>query len=59
MFERRLYYSHRLGPHRVRWLALCAIGLIDDLQHDGRRHRRLYWTQIYAIGLGLVAMVAA
>src|SRR5687768_18562152 len=54
MFERRLY-------HHIDWvligavLALCAIGLAMIYSSTGGAGR-VYWTQIYALGLGLVAM---
>jgi rod shape determining protein RodA len=56
MFERRLYFH-------VDWaligavLALCAIGLAQIYSATGGP-TRVYYTQIYAIGLGLVAMLA-
>jgi rod shape determining protein RodA len=57
MLERRLYYY-------IDWAliaamaALCAIGLAMILSTTGGA-TRLYWTQIYAIVIGLVVMVAA
>ena len=54
MFERRLY-------HHLDWLligavlALCAIGLAMIYSTTGGAGR-VYWTQVYALGLGLVAM---
>ena len=54
MFERRLY-------HHIDWvligavLAICAIGLAMIYSSTGGAGR-VYWTQIYALGLGLVAM---
>jgi rod shape determining protein RodA len=55
MFERRLYFH-------IDWLligavlALCAIGLAMIYSTTGGSGR-IYWTQTYAIGLGLVAML--
>ena len=57
MFERRLY-------HHIDWvliaalLAICCIGLAMIYSATGGA-TRVYWTQIYALGLGLVAMAAA
>ncbi|MGE0041228.1 MAG: rod shape-determining protein RodA [Vicinamibacterales bacterium] len=57
MFERRLY-------HHIDWLliaaiaVLCAIGLTMIYSATGGAGR-IYWTQVYAIGLGLVAMTVA
>ena len=57
MLERRLYFH-------IDWLliaaigALCVIGLAMIYSTTGGA-TRLYWTQIYAVGIGLVAMVAA
>jgi len=57
MFERRLY-------HHIDWvligavLAICAIGLAMIYSTTGGAGR-IYWTQVYALGLGLVAMTAA
>jgi rod shape determining protein RodA len=54
MFERRLYYH-------IDWvlisavLAICAIGLAMIYSATGGAGR-VYWTQVYALGLGLVAM---
>lgn len=54
MFERRLYYH-------IDWLliaavyALCAIGLAMIYSTTGGL-TRVYWTQVYAIGLGTIAM---
>src|SRR5688500_14617422 len=54
MFERRLH-------HHIDWvligavLAFCAIGLAMSYSSTGGAGR-VYWTQIYALGLGLVAM---
>ncbi len=56
MFERRLY-------HHIDWvligavLAICCVGLAMIYSATGGA-TRIYWTQIYALGLGLVAMVA-
>ncbi len=57
MFERRLY-------HHVDWiligavLAICAIGLMMIYSTTGGAGR-IYWTQVYALGLGLVGMAIA
>jgi rod shape determining protein RodA len=54
VFERRLY-------HHIDWLligavlATCAIGLAMIYSSTGGAGR-VYWTQIYALGLGLIAM---
>jgi rod shape determining protein RodA len=54
VFERRLYYH-------IDWvligavLAICAIGLAMIYSSTGGAGR-VYWTQIYALGLGLIAM---
>ena len=54
MFERRLY-------HHIDWmligavLAISAIGLAMIYSSTGGAGRT-YWTQIYALGLGLIAM---
>ena len=54
MFERRLYYH-------IDWvligavLAICALGLSMIYSTTGGAGR-VYWTQIYALGLGLIAM---
>jgi rod shape determining protein RodA len=54
MFERRLYYH-------IDWLllaalfALCGIGLVMIYSATGGA-TRIYWTQVYAIALGAVAM---
>ena len=54
MFERRLY-------HHIDWvliaamLAICCIGLAMIYSATGGA-TRTYWTQVYAIGLGLIAM---
>jgi rod shape determining protein RodA len=56
MFERRLYFH-------IDWvligavLALCAIGLAMIYSATGGP-TRVYYTQVYAIGLGLIAMLA-
>jgi rod shape determining protein RodA len=61
MLERRLYFH-------IDWLliiaigALCAIGLVmiySTTTPPGGGSSRIYWTQVYALGLGVVAMVAA
>ena len=55
MFERRLH-------HHIDWLliaavfAICAIGLAMIYSATGGPSR-VYWTQIYAVALGLVAML--
>ena len=57
MFERRLY-------HHIDWvligavLAICALGLAMIYSTTGGAGR-VYWTQVYALGLGLVAMAVA
>jgi rod shape determining protein RodA len=57
MFERRLY-------HHVDWLliglvlAVCAIGLAMIYSTTGGAGR-VYWTQVYALGLGLIGMAVA
>ena len=57
MLERRLYFH-------IDWLlivaigALCAVGLTMIFSTTGGA-TRLYWTQIYAVIIGSVAMVAA
>jgi rod shape determining protein RodA len=54
MFERRLY-------HHIDWvligavLAICCVGLAMIYSATGGA-TRVYWTQVYALGLGLVAM---
>ena len=54
MFERRLY-------HHIDWLligavlAICALGLAMIYSTTGGSGR-VYWTQVYALGLGLIAM---
>jgi rod shape determining protein RodA len=55
VFERRLS-SHLDWPLLVAVLALTAIGVAMIFSTTGGASRE-YWTQIYAIGLGLVAMV--
>ncbi|MDP2389376.1 MAG: FtsW/RodA/SpoVE family cell cycle protein, partial [Acidobacteriota bacterium] len=55
MFERRLYYH-------IDWaligavLAICAMGLAMIYSTTGGAGP-VYWTQVYALGLGAVAMV--
>ena len=56
MFERRLS-THLDLPLLVAMLALVAIGVAMIYSATGGASRE-YWTQIYAIALGLVAMVA-
>jgi rod shape determining protein RodA len=57
MFERRLY-------HHIDWvliglvLAVCAIGLAMIYSTTGGAGR-VYWTQVYALGLGLIGMAIA
>ena len=57
MFERRLYYH-------IDWLliglvlAVCAIGLAMIYSTTGGAGR-VYWTQVYALGLGLIGMAVA
>ena len=61
MLERRLYFH-------IDWLliaaigALCAIGLTmiysTTTPPDGVASR-IYWTQLYALGLGVIALIAA
>lgn len=57
MFERRLYYH-------IDWLligailALCAVGLAMIFSITGG-FTRLYWTQVYALVIGLAAMCVA
>ena len=54
MFERRLYFH-------IDWLligavlAICAMGLVMIYSTTGGAGR-VYWTQVYALGLGLFAM---
>jgi rod shape determining protein RodA len=55
VFERRLS-SHLDWPLLVAVLALTAVGVVMIFSTTGGASRE-YWTQIYAIGLGLVAMV--
>ena len=59
MFERRLY-------HHIDWalliaiFALCALGvamIVSTTSDPTRSNSHLYMTQLYAIGLGAVAMV--
>jgi rod shape determining protein RodA len=56
VFERRLS-SHLDWPLLAAVLALAALGVAMIYSTTGGASRE-YWTQIYAIGLGLVAMVA-
>lgn len=57
MFERRLY-------HHVDWvligavLAICAVGLAMIFSTTGGAGS-VYWTQVYALGLGLIGMAIA
>jgi rod shape determining protein RodA len=57
MLERRLYF-HIDWALVVAVLALCAIGLVMIYSTTGGP-TRIYWTQTYAIGLGLIAMAVA
>jgi rod shape determining protein RodA len=57
MFERRLYY-HIDWAMIAAILALCAIGLAN-IQSATGGFTRVYYTQIYGILLGLIAMVVA
>jgi rod shape determining protein RodA len=56
MFERRLYYH-------IDWLLiaaiflLCGVGLVMIYSATGGA-TRVYWTQVYAVGLGAIAMCA-
>ena len=61
MLERRLYFH-------IDWLlivavgALCAIGvamIYSTTTVPGGVASRIYWTQLYALGLGAIAMIAA
>jgi rod shape determining protein RodA len=61
MLERRLYFH-------IDWLliiaigALCAIGLAmiySTTTPPGSAASRIYWTQLYALGLGVFALIAA
>jgi rod shape determining protein RodA len=61
MLERRLYFH-------IDWLliaaigALCAVGLVmiySTTTPVGGGASRTYWTQVYALGLGIFALVAA
>ena len=49
---------HRLGADRRGRCALCGIGLAMIYSTTGGPGR-IYWTQVYAVGLGLVAMGVA
>jgi len=57
MFERRL-------SHHVDWvligavLAICAVGLAMIFSTTGGAGK-VYWTQVYALGLGLIGMAVA
>jgi rod shape determining protein RodA len=57
MLERRLYF-HIDWALIAAILALCAVGATMIYSTSGGPSR-LYWTQLYAIALGLVAMMAA
>ena len=57
MLERRLYF-HLDWALLAAVMALCAIGAIMIYSTSGGPSR-LYWTQLYAIGLGLGALFAA
>ena len=56
MFERRLYF-HIDWILIVAVFALCAIGLVTIYSATGGP-TGIYRTQIYAIGLGIAAMLA-
>jgi rod shape determining protein RodA len=56
VFERRLS-SHLDWPLLIAVLTLAAVGVAMIFSTTGGASRE-YWTQIYAIGLGLIAMVA-
>jgi rod shape determining protein RodA len=61
MLERRLYF-HIDWALIAAIAALCAIGLAmiySTTTPPEGPPSRLYWTQIYALGLGLIVMVAA
>ena len=55
MFERRLYF-HIDWLLIVAVLALCGIGVAMIYSTTHAANSRLYVTQVYAIGLGLIAM---
>src|SRR5512136_1053132 len=55
MFERRLYF-HIDWLLIVAVLALCGIGVAMIYSTTQAANSRLYVTQVYAIGLGLIAM---
>src|SRR5918995_1032149 len=57
MLERRLYF-HIDWALIAAVLALCAIGAVMIYSTSGGP-TRIYWTQLYAIALGLIAMGAA
>lgn len=57
MFERRLYH-HGDWLLIVAIIAICAIGLAMIYSATGGAGR-IYWTQVYALGLGVVAMAVA
>jgi rod shape determining protein RodA len=59
VFERRLYH-HIDWPLLIALVALCALGvamIFSTTSDPTRGNSHLYVTQLYAIGLGLVAMV--
>jgi rod shape determining protein RodA len=56
VFERRLYY-HIDWALLLAIVALCALGVAMIYSTTSTGSSRLYVTQLYAIGLGLIAMV--
>ena len=57
MFERRLYY-HIDWAMLIALAALCAFGLVNIYSASGGA-TRVYWTQIYGILIGVVALGVA
>ena len=57
MFERRLYY-HVDWALLAAVLALCAVGLVQIYSATGGA-TRIYYTQIYGIAMGLIALLVA
>jgi rod shape determining protein RodA len=57
MFERRLYY-HIDWAMIVALAALCAFGLVNIYSASGGP-TRVYWTQIYGIFIGAIALAVA
>jgi rod shape determining protein RodA len=55
MFERRLYH-HVDWPMLAAMLSLCLIGLVQIYSATGGA-TTIYYTQIYGIGLGLIALL--